>query len=549
MGDPGLMTPAQASQFDPASVARQARRWRVRFFAVYIPLLLLKLVVACRLAPFPDEAFYWQESRHLAWGYADLPGMTAWLIHLGEGLFGHGLLAMRLPFLLLGAVLPWLVRDLAARVSAPAQAWQAALWCLALPLASSLGVLALPDVPLTVAMLLTICALARLGGTPSVGAWLAVGVGLAVAFCSHYRAAALVLIGLWLIVGTAVGRGWWRQPTAWGALLLAAAGLWPLVVSNWQLHGAGLGFQLWQRNPWRFHADALVQPLEQALVCTPLLYGWMAWAGWLAWTRRRGWVWQLVAVNAAVLWLGYAVAGLFADDTRFRMHWPLPAYLPLLAVLPVLWDQGRHGRLARGALVLGWLSGILATLAGLGWLAWAAVAPSPWAAGGGRIYPAPFRGWNQAALMMARLQRPGQVLVADNFILAAELEFAGDGTPPVYVMDSPLNTRHGRAPQLALWQRDLPALQLALAGHEALLAVDETALRERWRWPALEHLCGELATVRPLARLELDQGRRRFAFYAVRLVLPGGMVHDWRCPIWQQAHQAVYPAAPPATRT
>ena len=52
---------------------------------------LAKLWVAATLAPFGDEAFYWQESRHPAWGYSDLPPLTAWLIRLGEALAGHGL--------------------------------------------------------------------------------------------------------------------------------------------------------------------------------------------------------------------------------------------------------------------------------------------------------------------------------------------------------------------------------------------------------------------------------------------------------------------------
>jgi len=39
---------------------------RATFVALWCALLLLKAVVAARLPLFVDEAFYWQESRHLA---------------------------------------------------------------------------------------------------------------------------------------------------------------------------------------------------------------------------------------------------------------------------------------------------------------------------------------------------------------------------------------------------------------------------------------------------------------------------------------------------
>ena len=88
---------------------------RVVFIALWVAVSLLKVAMAARLPLFVDEAFYWQESRHLAWAYSDLPGLTAWLMRLGDFMFGGGRLALRLPFLLIAAALPWLVVRIAAR--------------------------------------------------------------------------------------------------------------------------------------------------------------------------------------------------------------------------------------------------------------------------------------------------------------------------------------------------------------------------------------------------------------------------------------------------
>ena len=91
-----------------------SRRW---FLALWGSLLVAKLLLAARLPLFVDEAFYWQEGRHLAWAYSDLPALTAWLARLGTALGGTHPLALRLPFLLLAALLPWLVVRIARRVS------------------------------------------------------------------------------------------------------------------------------------------------------------------------------------------------------------------------------------------------------------------------------------------------------------------------------------------------------------------------------------------------------------------------------------------------
>ena len=111
---------------------------RRRFFWLWACASLVNLVLAARLPLFVDEAFYWQESRHLAWAYSDLPGMTAWLARIGDAWAPGSTLALRLPFLLIGAAIPWLVARMASREVDPARGWQAGSLAVLLPLAGSL---------------------------------------------------------------------------------------------------------------------------------------------------------------------------------------------------------------------------------------------------------------------------------------------------------------------------------------------------------------------------------------------------------------------------
>lgn len=528
---------------DRGSVATPVARWRAAFVGAFVALLALKLVVAATLAPFGDEAFYWQESRHPAWGYSDLPPFTAWLIRLGEDVAGHGLLGMRWPFLLIGSALPWLVAAFARRLFGARTGWQAGLLCLALPLAGSLGVLALPDVPLTVAIMLALFALVRAMDADRWRDWWLLGVALAVCWMTHYRAAMPMLAGLLLCVLTPRGRRLWRRPGFWFAMAVAALGLVPLLVSNWQEHGAGLYFQLVQRNPWRFHASALVQPLEQALACTPLLYGLLLWTAWRCWRRcGEGAPWDVLATTALTFILGYFVGGLFADDQHFRAHWPLPGYLPLLAALPVLWRPCAERRAWRWFGIAAFALAGLGQLTGLAYLGLAADPGGARLLAGVKAFPSNFVGWRESgevARTLLREQPAGTVLVADNFMLAAELDFQLDGRVPVYVLDSPLNSFHGRARQLVVWRRDDAALRAAHAGAPMLLAIGEDALRVRQRAGWLGGLCSRIDDPRPLRLLDLYDGRKRIAFFAGRvparapIPFPATAAQRNACPIWR----------------
>lgn len=525
---------------EESSVAVELRRWRDAFVTAFVGLLAIKLLIACTLSPFGDEAFYWMESRRLAWGYSDLPPLTAWLIRLGESVAGHSLIGMRWPFLLLGSVLPWLVVWFAREAFDRRAGWQAGLLCLALPLAGSLGVLALPDVPLTVAIMLAMLALLRAMRGSRVSDWILLGLALGMAWATHYRAAMAILAGLLLLLITERGRLQWRRGGLWLALLLAALGLVPLVISNWQQRGAGIAFQLIERNAWQFQVDALVQPLEQAVACTPLLYGMLLWAAWMCWRRRKeGAPWDLIAVVSLSFIVLYFVLGLFADDLRFRAHWPLPGYLPLLAALPVLW---RAQAQKRGWRRFAWLAFALAAIgqvSGMAYLGLAASRDGATALASLKAFPSNFVGWRESGDSARELLRDKPaVLVADNFMLAAELDFQLSAEQSVYSLDNPLNVKHGRAPQLAVWRLDETGLRSARAGEPVLLAVDETALRERERAAWLGAVCNRLVDIQPLTRLDLFAGRKRIAFYAARVPEASSSpvpVDPARCVVWQRA--------------
>src|SRR5260221_12145047 len=68
----------------------EADEWREALL-ITLAGTLVRLFFGMLLSPFPDETYYWDWSRHLAFGYYDHPPVIAWLIAAGNwlaGLFG-----------------------------------------------------------------------------------------------------------------------------------------------------------------------------------------------------------------------------------------------------------------------------------------------------------------------------------------------------------------------------------------------------------------------------------------------------------------------------
>lgn len=478
------------------------------FLIAFLALSLLKLLLAWRLPPFVDEAFYWQEGRHLAWAYSDLPGLTAWLARLGTALGGDHVLALRLPFLLLAAAVPWLVWRIARREYGIDAAWRAALLALLLPLAGSLGLLALPDVPMTIATLLCVDAGARLLRGVDAAACAALALGLAMGALSHYRFIAVIGAGLLALLLLPAGRTVLRDARTWLAIWIGLLAWMPLVDWNLAHADAGLRFQLVDRHPWSFSLQGAVLGAAQLLIATPLV---MAAAGIGAWRLRtqgsqpERWL----AVTGAILVLGFVALGFFADRERTSVHWTLQGWLvlaPLAAVVIGGWT--RAWRLAAfGILAMG-----LASVLG-----YYAIAATPaWRAqlAGQKAHPVNFTGWPELASAVREelaAMPPGTRLVAGNFKLGSQLGFAlGDAR--IEVLEHPLNAKHGRAPQLALWGLSRDVLPQGRNAPVLLaIAPGDVPYRE-----LLEHyhaLCAQVGPLPGPRTVSIDHGAQRFLLF------------------------------------
>ena len=495
--------------------SREAKRW---FIGLWLALLALKLALAARLPLFVDEAFYWQEGRHLAWAYSDLPGMSAWLARIGDAL-GDSPLALRLPFLAISAAIPWIVARMATREFDAKSGWQAGSLALLLPLAGTLGLLAVPDVPLLFATALCLDAGLRLLRRVDAFAALELALGLAIGGLTHYRFAAVIAVGFVALLLSGDGRRALRDRRLWAAVAIGALAWLPLLL--WNLHNAdaGLRFQLLDRHPWSFSGEGIRLGRMQLLLATPLLLAAMALAA-VRGLRGGGRAARYLSTCGSMVVLGFLALGFFADRERVSFHWPLPGYLALLPLVPAV-----LARWSRGWRIAAW------TTAGLGVglvLAYYVVAsvPSLRAQAASRnFHPTNFAGWDEldAAVRDRLATMPaGTKLLAGDFKIGAELGFAR-GDADIAVLEHPLNDKHGRGPQLAAWGLS-HATRASLGNGPVLLVASANDVEFRDLLAYYHALCAQAGPLPPPQVLNIDHGRQRFLLFA-----PDGVARDGAC--------------------
>ncbi|MCY7354430.1 MAG: glycosyltransferase family 39 protein [Lysobacter sp.] len=490
---------------------RDEIRARRTFIALLTAVTVIKCIVAAQLPLFVDEAFYWQEGQHLAPAYSDLPGLTAWLTRLGVELGGQHALALRAPFLLIAALVPCLIANIAMREFGAARGWQAGMLALLLPLSGTLGLLALPDVPMALATVLCMDAGARLLRQVDAKAAAELAMGLMIGALSHYRFAAVIGVGLVALLMLPEGRRALRDLRVWMAIVIGAVAWVPLLFWNLENADAGLRFQLIDRHPWALHWDGAWFVLIQALLVTPLLLVAMMVAARRNLFATAGPASRYFAMLGAATVLGFFALGFFADSERVSFHWPLAGYLALLPLVPVVLATWRVW-LRR----VTWATAAIGLVSVLGYYTTVSTPSLRARFAAEKWYPSNFVGWGEVAAAThdrLAMMPPHTRIVADNFKLAAEVGFALDN-PRIDVLDHPLNHRHGRAPQLRLWGLE-SAGRSDWDSQPVLLIVGVGEVRYRDLLQHYHDLCSKVGPLPAPSVVNVDHGAQRFLLFAL----------------------------------
>jgi 4-amino-4-deoxy-L-arabinose transferase-like glycosyltransferase len=304
-------------------------------WAIVIGATLVRLVAAARLPLSGDEAYYWEWSRRLAFGYFDHPPMVAWLI----ALFSFGLkntLLIRLPFVLCGlgsaaALYAFITRS----TGNPTAGATAALLIALAPFSTIAFATASPDGPFlffwSLSLYLTLRAI-----EPQ-GARFRIPLALCVAAATLSR-----LLGGLLALGVAYAlavsakrsaqdrtelRPWRYAPTAALLFLVAIA---PYLLWSASNHFGALQFAMFGRHDARFHGGNILSLVALwSVVLTPGVFV-AASVAFAKLTRRKSNAELALFATATPLLI---VCVLLALRERVEFYWADGAFVSIVAAI------------------------------------------------------------------------------------------------------------------------------------------------------------------------------------------------------------------------
>ena len=419
--------------------------WFRRALALLAGLFVFRLLYAA-IVPMDlahDEAYYWDWSRRLAWGYYSKPPMTAWLIAVSTS-WKASTFSVRLPAVVLGTGGLWFVYLLGARLYHPRVGFWAMLLSAATPGNAAMSLVMTIDAPLMFFWSVSLyCTWRFLEDGPRLR-WLAassVAIGLGL-LSKQTMLAFIPLTGLFLLTG-AEDRKLWRRFSVWvcplAALLFLAPVLWWNSQHDWitfqhtrhHFSGPAVGWLKRATRAGEFFLGqfGVISPAAMWLLLVVLASAVRAAAKW---GRQE----RFLLSYCVLPLLGVAA---LSWTRRVELNWAAPFYVSGMVLLASAVGGGAIGELAR----IKPRKFSRAVWIGAAFVVLAYAAPFAGGIAGGKLDPVVrLRGWRRLGAEVGRcLQAPPHrdtafLLVAAGRGPASELAFYLPHQPTVYVWNS-----------------------------------------------------------------------------------------------------------------
>jgi 4-amino-4-deoxy-L-arabinose transferase-like glycosyltransferase len=182
---------------------------------------------------YVDEAQYWTWAQQPDWGYFSKPPVIAWLIAGSTALFGDGMLAVKLPAMLLYPATAWVLFLLGNQLFDKRIGLRCAISFSLLPFVSGLGLFVSTDAPLLFFWALAMLALVRALKANRWLDWLLLGTALGLGIMSKYTMLAFGASALPYLLLSSQRRAQLRNPRLWIAIGLACLLVLPNILWNW----------------------------------------------------------------------------------------------------------------------------------------------------------------------------------------------------------------------------------------------------------------------------------------------------------------------------
>ena len=306
---------------------------RTQTVALLLVVLIVVRGIAAAITPLAfDEAYYWQWSKNLAWGYYDHPPLVAFLIRAGTEIFGDTSLGVRfVPFLLSVVATAAVWRAGAILLENEHAGALSALVFNAMPMIGVEMLVATPDAPQVAAAAVLFYVLAKIAETGNGTWWIAAGAATGFALLSKYTGFFLGLGMLCWLLAVPAQRRWFFSPWPYLGGVVALIMFVPVILWNANHDWVSLGLQFGRVGSGDFTLRYLGEFLAGQLGLASPFIAILGVAGVVSFARRPGSKGALIAALMAP-----AIAFFLWQSLRSRVQGNWPSFLyPAFAVAAI----------------------------------------------------------------------------------------------------------------------------------------------------------------------------------------------------------------------
>ncbi|HEV3436439.1 MAG TPA: glycosyltransferase family 39 protein [Gemmata sp.] len=318
-------------------------------FWLLLAMLPIYLLLSVIVPPFDDELYYWCWAQELQFSYYDHPPMVAYMIRISTALFGHSILAIRIPSivsaLVVVGVVTWLSRP---RDLIP--------YVLLSPVPTFAAIMITPDVPMLMFWALYLAWLVfihkRMAKDPEPGRthqpqfwhWVLGGVILGCGVLGKYTTGLAVISGFFTFLAAGQWRRWIAGYTIHGLIAILVAS--PILIHNIKYDFVPIRYQ-WE------HSMSSPEPGVMSFIefvgVQLLLFGSIPFIafGWGLWRARTLLAKPRLRVCACLFLLPFGFFLYKATRGRLEGNWAFPCYLACWPLAAELYQQVKHLRIWR----------------------------------------------------------------------------------------------------------------------------------------------------------------------------------------------------------
>ncbi len=305
--------------------------------------IVFRLIYANLLDLIPDEAYYWDLSRHLGLSYFDHPPLQMYLIRAFTWMLGDTVLAVRLPSVINSGIVTLLMYLAGKELFDARTGFYSSILFTITPVYAAGGVLATIDPPFATFWMIALYSGIRAIKTEKAWWWYGLGVSIGLGLLSKYIMILFIpAFAIFLLLSKA-HRFWMKRKEPYVAGVIALLFFSPVIVWNSQNDWSSFRFQLGHGFSGKVEpAASFLQYIgSQSLLVSPLLFIACVFAmvyGLFLWYRKRDWRLLLLVSMSSFVLLFFAYSSLKA---KVEGNWPMSAYFSAFILLPPLYFESR----------------------------------------------------------------------------------------------------------------------------------------------------------------------------------------------------------------